>query len=342
MYYRAMSIFVIFVILVIINLRVAYAENQIVNVYTYREPKLIIPLFERFTSQTGILVNVIYAKDGLEQRIKAEGKNSPADLLISVDVARLIEAVQLGILQPYQSETLEKRIPSHLRDPDGNWYALSSRARVVYIDRRMTDIKDLTYEDLASPRFKGKICIRSGYHIYNNALFAAAIYHMGEKRAEEWIHGLKLNLAKKPSGGDRDVAKDIAAGQCQVGLGNSYYVGQMQANPDTKAWADAIRIVMPKFANGVTHINISGAAIAAFAPNRSNAIMLLEWLTDIEAQSIYASINFEYPVTENITINTIVANWGNLVKDTMPLLKIAELRKKAAEIVDRVAFDEGP
>lgn len=332
----------IFAVLAVGGLKDVHAENGIVNVYTYREPQLITPLFERFTAQTGIRVNVIFAKDGLEQKIKAEGKNSPADLLISVDIARLKEAVELGIAQPYRSEVLEKRIPAHLRDPEGNWYALSLRARVAYVDRRLTDVTDLTYEDLASPRFKGKICIRSGQHIYNNALFAAAIEHMGEKKAEEWIRGIKVNLAKKPSGGDRDVAKDIAAGQCELGLGNTYYVGQMRSNPDMKAWADAIRVVMPKFENGATHVNISGAVLAAYAPNRTNAIALLEWLTGAEAQSIYASTNFEYPVLDDVAVSETVAAWGNLVKDTVPLAKLAEYRKKAAEIVDRVAFDEGP
>lgn len=337
-----LSTVAILIVLVGSSVKETHADSAVVNVYTYREPQLIAPLFERFTAQTGIRVHVIFAKDGLEQKIKAEGKNSPADLLISVDIARLKEAVELGIAQPYRSDILEKRVPSDLRDPDGNWYALSLRARVAYVDRRLTDVRELTYEDLASPRFKGKICIRSGQHIYNNALFAAAIAHMGEKKAEEWIRGIKLNLAKKPSGGDRDVAKDIAAGQCAIGLGNTYYVGQMQSNPDTKPWADAIRVVMPKFENGATHINISGAVLAAHAPNRSNAISLLEWLTGPEAQSIYASTNFEYPVLDGVEVSATVADWGPLVKDTVSLAAIAEYRKKAAEIVDRVAFDEGP
>jgi len=319
-----------------------FAQDKSVNVYTYREPQLITPLFERFTAETGIRVNTIFAKDGLEQKIKAEGKNSPADILISTDVSRLREAVNIGIAQAFRSDVLEKRIPAHLRDPDGYWYALSMRARVVYVDRKVSDVVSLTYEDLASARFKGKICIRSGQHIYNNALFAAAIVHMGEEKATEWLSGIKQNLAKKPSGGDRDVAKDIAAGQCQIGLGNTYYVGQMIEDPEQKTWADAIKVVMPKFKDGGTHVNISGAVLAANAPNREYAVMLIEWLTGRDAQAYYASTNYEYPVLADVEVSKTVAEWGKLEMDTVSLAKIAENKRKAAELVDRIAFDEGP
>lgn len=321
---------------------VAVAEDKSVNVYTYREPQLITPLFERFTAETGIRVNAIFAKDGLELKIKAEGQNSPADLLISTDVSRLKEAVDLGIAQAYKSDLLQKRIPSNLRDPNGYWHALSMRARVAYVDRKSADLTSLTYEDLATPRFKGKICIRSGQHVYNNALFAAAIAHMGEEKAQDWLKGIKQNLVKKPSGGDRDVAKDIAAGQCEIGLGNTYYVGQMLENSEQRAWADAIKVMMPKFKDGGTHVNVSGAIIAANAPNRDNAIKLLEWLTGRDAQSYYASTNYEYPVVADVEISKVVAEWGPLTIDSVPLVQIAENKKKAAEIVDRIAFDEGP
>lgn len=320
----------------------AFARDKIVNVYTYREPQLIMPLFERFTAESGIRVNAIFAKDGLEQKIRAEGRNSPADILISTDVSRLKEAVDLGIAQAFKSEILEQRIPVRLRDPDGYWYALSMRARVAYVDRNATDVTALTYEDLASPRFKGKICIRSGQHVYNNALFAAAIIHMGEEKATEWLSGLKRNLTKKPSGGDRDVAKDIAAGQCTIGLGNTYYIGQMIENPEQKAWADAIKVVMPKFKDGGTHVNISGVILTANSPNRDNAVHLIEWLSGRDAQSYYASTNYEYPVVADVEVSKTVTDWGALDTDRVSLAQVAEKRKKAAELVDRVAFDEGP
>ena len=183
-----------------------------VNVYTYRQPGLIEPLFEKFTEETGIDVNVIFAKDGLEQRILAEGDNSPADVLLTVDIARLQEAVDLGVTQPVESTVLSETVPAEFRDPQGQWHGVSMRARVVYASKERVDADEITYEELADPKWRGKLCIRSGQHNYNNALFAAYLAHHGEQKTEAWLKGLKANLAKKPSGGDRDVAKDIAAG----------------------------------------------------------------------------------------------------------------------------------
>jgi iron(III) transport system substrate-binding protein len=211
----------------------AYAAGE-VNVYTYREPALIEPLFKAFTDETGIAVNTIFAKDGLEQKIQSEGANSPADVLLTVDIARLQEAVSLGISQSVTSPILEANVPEGLRDPEKNWFAVSMRARVVYASKERVQQNEITYEELADPKWKGKICIRSGQHIYNNALFAAAVAKFGEDKAASWIEGIKNNLAKKPSGGDRDVAKDIAASVCDIGLGNTYYVGLMQKNDAQK------------------------------------------------------------------------------------------------------------
>jgi iron(III) transport system substrate-binding protein len=314
-----------------------------VNVYTYREPGLIKPLFDEFTSQTGIAVNVIFAKDGLEQRIQAEGDNSPADVLLTVDIARLQEAVEIGVTQPVASDVLEDTIPAEFRDPRGHWHGVSMRARVVYASKHRVDVDELTYEDLADPKWRGRICIRSGQHIYNNALFAAHLARHGENATQEWLEGLKANLAKKPSGGDRDVARDIAAGVCDLGLGNTYYVGLMETgDSEQQAWADSMKVIMPTFENGGTHINISGVALAANAPNRDNAVTLMEWLVGDEAQQHYASMTYEYPVAPGVEIDETVAAWGDLLPDTLPLSDIAANKRKAAEIVDRVAFDEGP
>jgi iron(III) transport system substrate-binding protein len=314
-----------------------------VNVYTYREPGLIKPLFDEFTSQTGIAVNVIFAKDGLEQRIQAEGENSPADILLTVDIARLQDAVDAGVTQPVSSDVLESTVPAEYRDPQGHWHAVSMRARVVYASRERVDADNLTYEELADPQWRGRICIRSGQHIYNNALFAAHLARHGEDATQGWLEGLKANLAKKPSGGDRDVAKDIAAGVCDLGLGNTYYVGLMETgDPDQQAWAEAMKVIMPTFEGGGTHINISGVALARNAPNRDNAVTLMEWLVGDEAQQLYASMNYEYPVAPDVEIDETVAAWGELQPDTLPLSDIAANKRKAAEIVDRVAFDEGP
>jgi iron(III) transport system substrate-binding protein len=320
----------------------AHADGS-VNVYTYREPGLIKPLFDEFTSQTGIAVNVIFAKDGLEQRIQAEGENSPADVLLTVDIARLQEAVEIGVTQPVESDVLESTIPAELRDPQGHWHGVSMRARVVYASKERVDVDELTYEDLADPKWRGRICIRSGQHIYNNALFAAHLARHDEEATQTWIEGLKANLAKKPSGGDRDVAKDIAAGVCDLGLGNTYYVGLMEnGDAEQQAWADSMKVIMPTFEGGGTHINISGVALARNAPNRDNAVALMEWLVGDQAQQLYASMNYEYPVAAGVEIDETVAAWGDLQPDNLPLSDIAANKRKAAEIVDRVAFDEGP
>lgn len=324
------------------SLEPARADGS-VNVYTYREPALIAPLFDQFTNQTGIAVNVIFAKDGLEQRIQAEGENSPADVLLTVDIARLQEAVDLGITQPIGSTVLNETVPAELRDAQGRWHGVSMRARVVYASKERVDIEDITYEDLADPKWRGKLCIRSGQHNYNNALFAAYLARHGEEETEAWLRGLKANLAKKPSGGDRDVAKDIAAGVCDLGIGNTYYVGLMQnGDEEQRAWAQSIKVIMPTFEDGGTHINVSGVALARNAPNRENAVKLMEWLVSDEAQQHYASMNYEYPVKAGVELHPTVAAWGELAPDSLSLSDIAANKKKAAEIVDRIAFDEGP
>ena len=200
----------------------AFAQGE-VNVYNYRETKLIQPLFEAFTKDSGVKVNVISASAGLEQRIKSEGENSPADVLLTVDIGRLEEAVKAGISQPIVSSELDKVVPAQFRDPEGHWYAISMRARVIYASTERVKQTAITYDELADPKWKGKICIRSGQHMYNNALFAAYVAKHGEAKAEAWLKGVKANLAQKPSGGDRETARDVAAGKCDLGIGNTYY-----------------------------------------------------------------------------------------------------------------------
>jgi iron(III) transport system substrate-binding protein len=321
----------------------AFADQGHVNVYTYREPQLVKPMFDAFTAETGIAVDVLFAKEGLEQRIDAEGENSPADVLLTVDVARLEKAVQMGITQPVTSAVLEAAVPENLRGADGQWFATSMRARVVYASKERVKQGAISYEELADPKWKGKICIRSGQHMYNNALFAAVIAKMGEEKAEAWLTGVKNNLAKKPSGGDREVARDIAAGVCDIGIGNTYYMGlMMNREPDKKPWADAVKVIMPQFDGGGTHVNISGVAMAKHAPDRDNAQKLMEWLVSDKAQAMVTALNFEYPVNPKIPPDPTVASFGDLKIDPMPLSDIAKFGKKAAELVDKVAFDEGP
>lgn len=318
----------------------AFAQTGEVNVYTYRETKLIQPLFDAFTKDSGIKVNVISASSGLEQRIKTEGENSPADVLLTVDIGRLEDAVRAGISQPISSPTLDKVVAPQYRDPEGHWYAISMRARVIYASKERVTQTAITYDELADPKWKGKICIRSGQHIYNNALIAAYIAKHGEAKAETWLRGLKANLAQKPSGGDRETARDVAAGKCDLGIGNTYYWALMNnGGPAQKPWADATRVILPTFEGGGTHVNVSGVMLPKHAPNKANAMKLIEWLAGEQAQHIYADINYEYPLRAGVAINPTIAGYGTLKPDPLPLAKIADNKKKAADLVDKVGFD---
>jgi iron(III) transport system substrate-binding protein len=313
----------------------------VVNVYTNREPGLYSATLYEFTKATGIKVNAIFSEQGLAERIKAEGENSPADVLITVDIGRLRQAVDLGIAQPVRSEILAANIPAQFRDPDGQWFGLSLRARVIYAAKDRVRDETITYEGLADPKWKGKLCTRSFQHQYNIALVAAFLVKHGEAKTEEWLQGVKANLAKKPSGGDRDVAKDIAAGACDIGLGNQYYVGLMTngSNPDQKKWAEAIKVILPTFQDGGTHINLSGAIVAKHAPNRDNAQKLLEYMTSPDAQRVFADVNYEYPVRAGIPVNPLVASFGSLKADPMAVADVAKQRGKASQLVDKVGFD---
>jgi iron(III) transport system substrate-binding protein len=316
------------------------AQANEVNVYTYREAKLIQPLFEAFTKDTGIKVNAISASSGLEQRIKTEGANSPADVLLTVDIGRLEEAVDLGITQPIKSDAVDKAVPEQYRDPEGHWYGMAMRARVVYASKERVNQSTLTYEELADPKWKGKVCIRSGQHIYNVALFAAMIVKHGEAWTEQWLRGLKTNLTQKPSGGDREQARDVAAGKCDLGIGNTYYWALMNdKETDKKAWADATKVILPTFQGGGTHVNISGVVLAKHAPNKANAIKFIEWMVGEKAQQMHADLNYEYPSRAGVAVNKTIAGYGPLKADPMTLSQIADNRKKASALVDKVGFN---
>ena len=318
----------------------AFAQSGEVNVYTYRETKLVQPLIDAFTKDTGIKVNIVSASSGLEQRIKAEGANSPADVLLTVDVGRIAEAVDAGVTQPIKSDALDKIVPAQYRDPDGHWAGISMRARVIYASKDRVKQDAITYEELADPKWKGKICIRSGQHIYNNALFAAFIAKHGEAETEAFLRGLKANLAQKPSGGDRETARDVAAGKCDIGIGNTYYWAlMMNHDADKKPWAEATKVILPTFAGGGTHVNLSGVLLAKNAPNRANGVKLIEWLAGEKAQQMYADANYEYPVRAGVAIHPTIAGYGKLNADTLPISKIAANRKTASTLVDKVGFD---
>ena len=318
------------------------SAQEALNIYTTREPGLIQPVLNEFTKETGIKVNTIFLSNGLEERIRSEGQNSPADVILTVDIGRLQAAKDYGITQPVKSEALEKTIPAAYRDPEGHWFGVARRARVVYASKDRVKQDTFTYEELADPKWKGKVCIRSGQHLYNVSLFAAVIAHKGEAKAEEWLKGLKANLAKKPSGGDRDVAKDILAGVCDIGLGNTYYVALMRNGTDAeqKKWGDAVKVVLPTFEGGGTHVNVSGLALAKNAPNKANALKFMEFMVSDEAQRIHADDNSEYPVKDGVKINETIASFGPLKADAISIAEIAKLRKKASELVDKVGFDQ--
>ncbi len=315
-----------------------------VNLYTTREPGLIQPLLDAFSRDTGIKVNTVFVRDGLLERVRAEGKRSPADVLMTVDSGQLLGLVAGGVTQGVRSRTLESAIPGYLRGKTGHWYALSLRDRVLYADKALK-LEGFAYEDLAKPEWKGRVCIRSGQHPYNTSLIAAMIAHAGVAKTETWLRGVKANLARKASGGDRDVARDILAGICDIGIANAYYVGRMKnAEPgdEQRQWGDAIQVVRPLFSSatdGGTHVNISGASVARHAPNKANAVKLLEYLVSDEAQSIYAKADYEYPVKRGVALDPVVASFGALKIDTLPLTEVAKHRKQASELVDRVGFD---
>jgi iron(III) transport system substrate-binding protein len=315
------------------------AANE-VNIYTYRESKLVQPLFEAFTRETGIKVNSISASSGLEQRIKTEGANSPADVLLTADISRLEDAVQSGITQPINSAAVDATVPAQYRDPEGHWAAVALRARVVYAAKERVKQSAITYEELADPKWKGKICIRSGQHMYNNALFAAMIARHGEARTEEWLRGLKANLAQKPSGGDRETARDIAAGKCDIGIGNTYYWALMNdVEADRKPWAEATKVILPTFEKGGTHVNLSGVALMRNSPNKANAARFIEWMVSATAQQMHADLTYEYPTRAGVPLHKTIAAYGTINGDTTPLSQIAANRKKAAALVDKVGFD---
>jgi iron(III) transport system substrate-binding protein len=312
-----------------------------VNVYSYRQPTLIEPLFAGFTEETGIKVNVVFAKKGLAERLVNEGANSPADLVFTVDIGRLNEVVEKGVVQAVQSKTLENNIPAQYRDPKGEWFGLTLRTRSIYASKDRVNLDDIkNYEDLANPMWKGKICTRSGKHAYNLALFASMIAHHGEADTEKWLEGVKANLARKPQGNDRAQVKAIKEGVCDLSLGNNYYFGKMINNPDQKAWADAVTLTFPNQDNRGTHVNISGMALTKAAPNKENAIKLMEYLTETKAQTMYAEDNYEYPVKPGVAPSALVASWGSFKADELPLSEIANLRKTAAKLVDKVGFDQ--
>ena len=319
----------------------SFAQNE-VNVYSYRQPILIDPFFEEFTKSTGIKVNVLHAKKGLLERLLAEGADTPADLVLTVDIARLSQFVKEDILMPIESSILNTNIPSHLRDSNNKWFSLSKRARIVAVSKdRVVDGVISEIEDLSDPKWKGKICTRKGSHDYNRSLLASIIAEHGEKFATEWAEGLVSNLARKPEGNDRAQAKAIFEGVCDLAIMNTYYFGKMkfnEKNPEQKEWAKSIRLVFTNQDCRGNHINVAGGGVVKYSKNKNNAIALLEFLTKPKAQALYSSMNYEYPVNPSVSLSSELKLWGEFKGDELAVEKLAELAPLAQKIIDRVGW----
>ena len=319
----------------------SYASE--LNIYSHRQAFLITPFLDAFTAETGIKTNVVFASKGLAQRLATEGANSPADLVLTVDIARLSVYAEKGLFAPVQSDVLHQVIPEHLRSKDGTWFGLSKRSRIVGVSKaRVADGAVLRIEDLADTKWRGKICSRPGSHVYNRALVASMIAAHGEVKAEAWARNLVANFARRPQGNDRAQVKAIFEGQCDIAILNHYYFGKLLNSDDAahREWADSINLVFPNQGEDDrgAHVNISGGGIAIHSKNKANAQRLLEFLVSEKAQSLYAKINYEYPVDENLELPDDLKLWGTFKQDQTPVSEIARLSVTAQKIIDRVGW----
>ncbi len=314
-----------------------------VNLYSERQPFLVDPLLKAFAKSSGIKVNMVYLKKGILERLKAEGRNSPADAILTSDIGNLHNHVKAGLLQPVSSGKLKANIPARYRHPGGLWYGLTVRARVIFAHKDRVKPGEVTsYEDLTKPSMKDRVCTRSGKHMYNVALLASIVAAKGEVAASAWAKKLKANLARRPQGNDRAQVKAVFHGECDVALGNTYYMGKMVTNeksPVQKKWAASVRLIFPNQKDRGTHVNISGAGVTKSAKNKSEAVKLIEFLSGDFAQKIYAERNFEYPVKPGVALHPIVASWGKFKADNLYLDKVAEQRVLASRIMDKVAYN---
>ena len=332
-------------LLIVINIiffgHLSFAQE--VNIYSHRQPFLINPFLEEFTKKTGIKTNVVYSTKGLAQRLKAEGQNSPADVILTVDIGRLYIYEDYNLLIPINSEVLNDNIPSHLKSPNNTWYGLSKRSRVIVSSKeRVNASKIKRIEDLANPEWKGRICSRPGSHVYNRALMASIIAANGEEKAEQWAKSFVSNLARRPQGNDRAQVKAIFEGQCDIAIINNYYFGKLKysEDPQQQEWAKTVNLIFPNQGNDDrgAHINISGGGIAIHSKNKDNAIKLLEFLSGDVSQNLYGKINFEYPANPKISPASELIGWGIPKEDKIPIIRIAELGPVAQRIIDRVGW----
>ncbi|OEJ68724.1 extracellular solute-binding protein [Magnetovibrio blakemorei] len=320
-----------------------HAEDNVLNVYSYRQAFLIEPLLKAYEVKTGTKVQAVFANKGLLQRLQAEGQNSPADVVLTADVNQIAEFQDENLLQSITSPTLMTNIPPQYRDPGNMWTGLTMRARAIYAHKeRVKPGEVTTYEDLAKPHMKGRVCTRSGKHPYNVSLLASMIAAKGEAAAQAWAEGVKSNLARRPQGNDRAQVKAIKEGECDVSLGNSYYFGKMLTNdkkPEEKEWAASVNIIFPNQDDRGTHVNVSAAAITKSAPHYDEAVKFLEFLSSDEAQAMYAAADFEYPLKDGVAVDPLVASWGTFKADDRNLSDIVAQHGNASKMMDTVGFD---
>ena len=318
---------------------VAAAE---VNLYSARKEELVKPILDKFTAETGITVNLVTGNaDALIKRLESEGRNSPADVLITTDAGRLYRAKSLGLTQAIPSKTIDAAVPATFRDPEGHWLGLSLRARpIMYVKGKVDPAELSTYEDLASEKWKGRICIRSSSNIYNQSLMASIIAADGADSARAWAKGVTANMAQPPKGGDRDQIRAAAAGVCDVVVANTYYLAGMLRSSDKAqvAAASKVAVFWPNQSGRGTHVNVSGAALTKHASNKEEAIKLLEFLTDVEAQGWYGDVNGEFPVRDGIAAGALMAGWGTFKMDSLNLSVLGENNRQAVILMDEAGW----
>jgi iron(III) transport system substrate-binding protein len=313
-----------------------------VNLYTGRQEALIKPLLDQFTAETGIKVNLVTGRDdGLIQRLRSEGVNSPADILLTTDIARLQRASEANLFQPMKSKSLEASVPASYRHPQMEWVGLSLRARmVVYAKDRVKPSELGDYNSLTDEKWRGRLCVRSSDNVYNQSMTAAYIAHYGEAAAEKWARGLVANFARPPAGGDRDQIQAVAAGSCDIALVNTYYLGIMLSNKDPaqREMATKVAVHWPDMKGNGVHVNISGAGITRSARNRENAIKLLEFLASPKAQAWYAETNHEYPIREGVATSSLLQSWGTFKADKLAIERLGALNATSVRVMDRAGW----
>ena len=335
--------FILSLIILFLSLSFTKVIGAEVNIYSHRQPFLINPFLDKFTEETGIKTNVVYATKGLAQRLKAEGKNSPADVILTVDIGRLYIYDDLDLLASIDSNVLDKNIPQNLKSPENKWFALSKRSRVIVTSKdRVMEGQITKIEDLANQKWKGRICSRPGSHVYNRALMASLILSLGENAAEEWAKKFVANLSRRPQGNDRAQVKAIFEGQCDISIINNYYFGKLKYSEDIKQreWAKGVRLIFPNQGaeDRGAHINISGGGVAKYSKNKKEAVALLEFLSKAQSQKMYGEINFEYPVNPSVETTEELKSWGSFKSDSLPIISIAQKAYDAQKIIDKVGW----